>query len=384
MQKLIPALLTAGCLGVTAMSARSPYISKVYEYSPAPGQFVNEMPAYEPGDDAAGMAAKAQDQIAGDRMPGLITLGAYGGYVIFGFDHPVVNVHGRYDFQVYGNALPAPSYSAEPGVVSVSVDANGNGLPDDPWYELAGSAYGLPSTLHHARVVYTRPDAGHTPLPDPDNKSITDTQYISYRFYSAPDANAEEGWLHKVSFHTQSYWPEWLGDELELSGTRLADNGIDVNGNGKLWSTTPPNWGYADNLANNEYKGFSIDWAVDADGKHIDLKQIDFIKVHTGVLQNLGWIGEESTEISGAEDLHPDAVYSSEWPADPIDPAAEYGMPEGAGINDIPQTLPHVTLIYDIQGNLLRQSADTGMPLDLPAGIYIRIDDGKARKIIVR
>ena len=59
-------------------------------------------------------------------------------------------------------------------------------------------------------------------------------------------------------------------------------------------------------------------------------------------------------------------------------------MPEGAGINDIPQTLPHVTLIYDIQGNLLRQSADTGMPLDLPAGIYIRIDDGKARKIIVR
>ena len=28
----------------------SPYISKVYEYCPAPGQFINEMPRYEDGD----------------------------------------------------------------------------------------------------------------------------------------------------------------------------------------------------------------------------------------------------------------------------------------------------------------------------------------------
>lgn len=29
----------------------------------------------------------------------------------------------------------------EPGVIQVCYDANGNGLPDDGWYEIAGSSY---------------------------------------------------------------------------------------------------------------------------------------------------------------------------------------------------------------------------------------------------
>ena len=309
MDKRIVCCLVAAA-SASASMAVSPYISKVYEYRPAPGQFVNELPEYESGDNAASMLAKAEEQIAGARTPGLITLGAYGGYVVFGFDHPIVNVHGRYDFQVYGNAMPSPSHSAEPGVVSVSVDANGNGLPDDEWYELAGSAYALPTTYHESRIEYFRPEADHVAVPDPDNKSITDMEYILYSVFDAPNRVGEAGFLHKVTFHTQSYWPEWSDEEsLHFGGTRLAPNGIDINGDGKQWQTIALHWGYADNLPNNAYKGFSIDWAVDSEGNAVELTHIDFVKVHTGILQNLGWIGEESTEIAGGEDLHPDEVY---------------------------------------------------------------------------
>lgn len=387
MQKRICIFTAAfAVLAAASATARSPFISKVYEYSPAPGQFVNELPEYSPGDDAAAMAAKATENIAGDRTPGMISLGAYGGYVIFGFDHPVVNLHGRYDFRIYGNAMPAPGASAEPGVVSVSVDTNGNGIPDDTWYELAGSARKLSATRHAAEAVYRRPDPGKAPVPDPSSKPVLDTEYIPYTLFEAPDAEPRYGWIQKVQFHTQSYWPEWLGDEIRVSGTLLPDNGIDVNGDGRNWITTPMHWGYADNLPNDAYKGFSIDWAVDADGNPVVLERVDFIKVHTGVLQNLGWTGESSTEICGGEDLHPDAVYSPEWPADPIDPAKEYGMPDEL-INGVAPVLPagHSAIrIYDLQGALRLADARTGDINSLPAGIYIEISDRGTRKIMVR
>ena len=45
----------------------SQYIYKVVDYSPAPGQFVNTMPAYEKGDDAAKMAQKCTDMLANNK-----------------------------------------------------------------------------------------------------------------------------------------------------------------------------------------------------------------------------------------------------------------------------------------------------------------------------
>lgn len=79
----------------------SPYTAKVYEYRPAPGQFVNTMPLYENGDNEETMRQKAEDDLVNDVM---ITLGAYGGYVTFGFDHTVVNVPGQKDFS--SRAMP--------------------------------------------------------------------------------------------------------------------------------------------------------------------------------------------------------------------------------------------------------------------------------------
>ena len=51
---------------------------------------------------------------------------------------------------------------------------------------------------------------------------------------------------------------------------------------------------------------FDIDCAVDSDGNKVHLPGIDFIRVYTGVNQQCGWLGETSTELSRAEDLHVD------------------------------------------------------------------------------
>ena len=45
--------------------AYSPYISKVLEYNPAPGQFVNTMPLYEQGNTYETMRRKAEESISG-------------------------------------------------------------------------------------------------------------------------------------------------------------------------------------------------------------------------------------------------------------------------------------------------------------------------------
>ena len=103
---------------------------------PAPGQFINTMPLYEEGDDAAAMVRKCTEALA-DNNGGMVSLGGYGGYITFHFDHSVKNVEGEYDIYIKGNAMDNGS---EPGIVMVSKDTNGNGLPDDEWYELSGSA----------------------------------------------------------------------------------------------------------------------------------------------------------------------------------------------------------------------------------------------------
>ena len=117
--------------GINAQN--SPYIKRVFEYRPAPGQYINELPPYEAGDTPETMRAKAQANLADDNKV-MISLGGYGGYVVVGFDHPIVNVAGLADFKVLGNAFwantnpnpdaPRRGGSCEPGIVMVSVDVN--------------------------------------------------------------------------------------------------------------------------------------------------------------------------------------------------------------------------------------------------------------------
>lgn len=284
----------------------SAYISKVYEYCPAPGQFVNEMPRFEEGDTYADILKKAEECIQG-KNDIMITLGGYGGYVTFGFDHTVMNVAGEYDFRIWGNCFyellnpEKKGGSAEPGIVMVSYDENCNGLPDDPWYELAGSEYNSPRTLHNYEITYNRPDPERTIVADDDN-SLDDIHYIKWT-----DNRGDTGYLPKNYFHTQEYYPMWIdSDKISFKGSLLSQNAEDISGVGTYYVLYSYPWGYVDNHP-NEYEdlnSFDISWAVDEDGNHVDLPGVDFVRVYTGVNQYCGWLGETSTEISRAQDLH--------------------------------------------------------------------------------
>ncbi|MDE5887664.1 MAG: cell surface protein [Muribaculaceae bacterium] len=288
----------------------SPYISRVYEYCPAPGQFVNEMPRYEEGDTYADILKKAEESISGTNDI-MITLGGYGGFVTFGFDHTVINVPGEYDFRIWGNSfyeLTDPTRkggSAEPGIVMVSYDENCNGIPDDEWYELAGSAFYDKSTKHNYTVSYKHPEEAHSPVGD-ESGFLTDVEYIPWH-----DSEGIDSFLPKNIFHDQSYWPQWNdADELIFKGTCLPSNAVDTSGNGRYYILYCYDWGYVDNHPNDypDLNSFKIDWAVDNSGNPVNLPGVDFIRVYTGVNQYCGWLGETSTELCRGADLHIDVL----------------------------------------------------------------------------
>ncbi len=265
----------------------SPYIDRVYEYLPAPGQYINTLPTFEEGFTQEDMIALVESQIAGVGAGSIVTLGGYGGYVTFGFDHMVENRSGLRDLRIYGNKMAT---SSEPGVIMVSMDLNENGVPDDEWFEIKGSAHDDDATISNYEITYYR-------SADEDA-----TPYIIWR-----DNQGEEGSIEKNAFHTQSYFAEWIdSDSLSFSGTRLPDvaenQGVD---GAESWVMTGFEYGYADNGFNaDESSAIDIDWAVDHNGETVYLEGINFVRVYSGVNQVAGWLGELSTEICGAEDLH--------------------------------------------------------------------------------
>lgn len=247
------------------------YISRVYEFVPGMGQFVNELPKYTDGDDANDMCRKCEQAIA-KNAGGLISLGGWGGYVTFGFDHSVENGDG-YDIRILGNAFLMngnPSYgSSEPGIVMVSRDENGNGVPDDTWYELKGCMYDDAGTRHHVSKTYRRVD-------DTDHNQ----------------------------FHNHPYYPQWIeADEMTFTGSVLPELTEQISGQ---YVQRILDWGYVDNKPNSDITGtsFDISWAIDAEGNTVSLPCADFFRVYTAVDEKNETTGELSTEVSGAIDLH--------------------------------------------------------------------------------
>lgn len=279
--------------------------NKVYEYTPAPGQFINELKTG--GFDGTQTTPEAAIAYAETRMrevdkqgnpyPNWVSLGGFGGYIVVGFDHSIDN-SGGYDIGILGNSF---SGSSEPGIVWVMQDENGNGLPDDTWYELAGSETGKPETIQNYAVTYYRPSEPKQPVKWTDNQGNS----------------GEIDYLQQ--FHRQEYYyPLWIEeDSYTLTGTCLAARNYDASGNGSYWVNAEYDWGYADNFSpidrltdeDNASAGananhFRISDAIDAHGKHKDLEYIDFVKVQVGVNAKSGWLGELSTEVLGFYDYN--------------------------------------------------------------------------------
>ncbi|WP_202703552.1 cell surface protein [Flavobacterium sp. UGB4466] len=291
------------------------YISKVFEFKPAPGQFVNDLPIANDGDTPERILSRANTYLA-KKTGDLVSLGAFGGYVVFGFDHTIVNVKGKRDFRILGNAFwaeanPNPNStmrggSSEAGVIMVAYDKNKNGLPDDQWYEIEGGGHKMPKTIQNYEITYYRPDPNKIPVSGGTTGTVgfVDMEYIFWK-----DNQGKSGYLvqNNAYNHSLDYWPKWLKDQSSITykGTRLPDNAVDESGTGSYFVQYAFLYGYADNAPNNDDdSGIDINWAVDEKGNKVMLPGIDFVKVYNGLNQQAGWLGETSTEIMGATDLH--------------------------------------------------------------------------------
>lgn len=269
----------------------------VYEYTPAPGQFIGDV-------TTGGMAEPilTPEQAcswAEERMnKGLfVSLGAFGGYIVVGIGGEVSNVKGA-DFAIGGNAFfnsgSTTGGSNEPGIVYVMEDSNHNGLPDDEWFELRGSDYYAAGAMRNYEITYFRPDAPEMPV-------------------KWKDSLGREGEIDYIEMmHRQPYyWPAWLpGDSYTFKGsliparTHLSDSG--------RWDCDPYEWGYADNIGSDIVSGmqgqwvaFDLDNAVDGNGKGVHIEKIHFVKVQTGVNAKAGLaVGEVSTEVTGFKILN--------------------------------------------------------------------------------
>ncbi len=267
----------------TAHSSAS--VDRVCEYTPAPGQFIGEgaMSAVTTPAEACDFALQTLSR------GGALSLGAFGGRVVVGFDHSIDrSADGSAEIAILGNSFLENN---EPGVVWVMQDENGNGAPDDTWYRLRGSEDGR-GVADYA-VTYTRSSAD---VPWRDNRG-------------------GQGVVERNGFHIQtSYCPQWVASEsYTLAGFLLPNNSSfeysDKYGC-EIWLSHAFAWGYADNGGEDCHDGenrLRIADAVDFRGESVTLDYIDFVMVQSGVQANRGEVenstsapvGELSTEVCG-------------------------------------------------------------------------------------
>jgi hypothetical protein len=259
----------------------STYITDVFDYKYAPGQHASLIPEDWKGNDFIGKPWVNNKTFT--------SLGGWGGYIIAGFDHTVMNIPGK-DFVIY--TQPGPS--SEPGVVYVMPDTNEDGLPNDgEWIEIKGSEYQNPETIHNYEVTYYKP--------------------IGNGIVTWSDNQGNQGEL-LPNYQSSSWWWQGYGDlnQVSFKGEKLP-NAYQNNSSTEIenWVLRPGlfSFGYAECYGNSDYDQslkanlFDISDAVDSAGHPVNLGGIRFIKIQSGVFQVAGWLNEISTEISGAADL---------------------------------------------------------------------------------
>lgn len=161
--------------------------------------------------------------------------------------------------------------------------------------------------------IYTSKENKYQVVATKDAELGAFSHYIAWK-----DNKGHTGWLPKNSFHGQSYYPLYAGDSLTIKGEYLPVATLDTSDKGTYYVNDPKYWGFP--VVGNKTQGaygfcdeypntddlacIDIDWAVDENGEYVHLDHIDFVKCQTATHIIAGWLGENSTEFCGVEDLH--------------------------------------------------------------------------------
>jgi hypothetical protein len=319
-----------------AAGADSPFASRVMDYSPAPGQFVNVSAFNDP---ARALGAPAGGGPVVPDNTKVVTLGAVGGSITLGFDAPIPNLPASVtnprgcDLIIYGNAFfsagdPARRF-AEAATVEVSRDDNGNGQADDAWYLIRGSHTSTPPALHVQTwdtftLDATNPPANAAWIP-PGRSGVWTTQ--AYVLPAAVFAG-----LVLVNPLGESSPDEGVWGYADCSPTMVLG---DLDGDGLIGElddpAIPPERFYAwpdDPLTVGVWRksgggdAVALEWAIDpATGQGVTLDRVDFVRITTAAVRLSGILGELSAEVSAVAMVRPRlladvAAVGGSWPPD--------------------------------------------------------------------
>lgn len=307
--------------------AQSPFATRVLDFSPAPGQFVNN-PQYN--DLARALGAPVGGGTAAPDNTKLVSLGGFGGSITLGFDRRVYdNPHNPFgaDLIVFGNAIwtgndPTRRY-AECGTVEVSRDVNANGLPDDAWYLIPGSHLSAPlsPTIRQwddNTLDPTLPPASSAWIP-PGKTGTWSTS--AFELPAAPFAGGSAGPIITN--------PDGPGATVErvfgyadlaptiILGDTDSDGTVDDPALTAVRFYTAPDDPHTVGNTLGSGGGAAIDLADAIDpttGAVANLPWIDFVRLTTAVHSVHPILGEVSVEVGAVADVSPHA--SGDWNRD--------------------------------------------------------------------
>lgn len=277
---------TALALALLAPSAHAQgFATRVVDYSPAPGQFVSDPAFNDPG---RALGAPVGGGLLAADLSSLVTLGGFGGSVTLAFDGLVEDDPGNplgLDFIVFGSSFyvtgdPERRW-AEAGLVEISHDVNANGLADDAWYVVPGSALAHP-------IVLPLPAAFDGPVLENDPASGSGIE---------------------------SHWGYADLSPTLLLGDTDADNVIDdpAAHAGEFYTVPDDPRTVGVDAGSGGGDAFDIAWAIDpATGSPAGLPGFHFIRITTGVDRVNGIFGEVSTEIDAVADVRASAACAAD------------------------------------------------------------------------
>ena len=351
----------------------SPFSARVLGFSPAPGQFVNHPDFSDPG---RALGAPSGGGTSTPNNASVVSLGGFGGYIVLGFDHTVVddplNPFGM-DAIVFGNAYWVGGnpnrHWAECATIEISVDENGNGLADDTWYLIPGShIIDPPSQL----VIEQWDDDIKDDRYPPDDEAWIPAGYSGNwktKSFALPAAVFGSSVVANPSFNGHSegiygyadYSPSLvLGD---LNGDGVVD---DITMTPEHFYTTPDDPRTVGmTMGSGGGDAFDIAWAIDPiSGAPAELSGFDFIRLTSAVDSVSPIFGEKSAEIDAVADVAPDPFGDADDDGDiDLADAAYFQNCFGGGSNAAP-----ACAFVDREPNLLVDMADVAAFIERMTG----------------